>query len=374
MSAENLKWARALLRDVLERHDPKWLKRPKGALKIHWNSGGRSPACFLIELAGLLNGAQRNVTRRSLSRVIVKAKQLFHAEGRQFEERLAEFQFLGQLGQRASPIAVDPLVPEEKFDTPREPSSPDFAVRLPDGDVFFELTVVRFGALDEWDKRARRFGDQLQREILNRGLRRTVHLKLPLSLRQADLPNAAARQLVEAIVATESGEWSTGVDGSHARVRWEPVPHVTTMDALNDSTFPKSATFCTVGPPGMPAAGVSHELLLNEDADELLVKSVRNTLRRKREQFPHDAEYVLVIKLGHHRLAAAGVQRMLHQRIFPNPDYQWLTGVCLFAPQENFEIGTPPPSLILSMNENATVHASQSLIDLFEGRRQFHLP
>jgi hypothetical protein len=124
----------------------------------------------------------------------------------------------------------------------------------------------------------------------------------------------------------------------------------------------------------MAAAGVSYELVLDEDTEDLVVKSLRNTLRRKRQQSPHDAEYVLIVKLGHHRLDRPGIQRILYQRVFPNAAYHWLTGVCLFAPQENFEIGATRPSLLLSMNENATVPASQSLIDLFEGHRQFHLP
>jgi hypothetical protein len=374
MSAAHLSWAQEFLRGLVARYDPTWLKKPKGALRVQWNAEGRGPACFLIELAGLLNTAQRSVTTRSVPRVAGKILDLLRADGRRFEEIIAEFQCLGQLALRASPIAVAPLVSEEQFGTSEEPTSPDFAVRLPDGDAFFEVTVLRFGALDDWDSHAERVSEQLQREILRAGLRRSVRIRFPLSLRHAGMSRADTRDLCDAVLVNETGHWSTPLKLSHVEADWGAIPHVSTIEALSDITFPTAAAFCTIGVPSSPAVGVTRELLQDEDTNELLVKSLRNTLRRKREQFPHNAEYVLVIKTGHPRLTTGGLQRVLQDRIFPNAHYHWLTGVCLFAPQTNFEIGAPGASMLLCLNEKASVSASSSLIDLFEGRRQFHLP
>jgi hypothetical protein len=54
-------------------------------------------------------------------------------------------------GERAGPISCEPMVPTELLGSPSPPSSPDYAIRLPDGDVIIEVTMMRAEVLDSWD-------------------------------------------------------------------------------------------------------------------------------------------------------------------------------------------------------------------------------
>jgi hypothetical protein len=184
------------------------------------------------------------------------------------------------------------------------------------------------------------------------------------------------RDLVQSIQCTETGERSLPVGDSMARVQWRPVPHFAVRDegAMADRLKRDEGVFCTFGPEPFPAIGLKRTLLLDEDATQLLVKSLRNTLKTKREQFPHSAQYVLVMKPGHLRLPAAGLRHLLGTRILPNPAYHWLTGVAVFTPRVRFEKGAPGSSVFLTTNDKATVPASTNLREAIGGGREFHLP
>jgi hypothetical protein len=123
-----------------------------------------------------------------------------------------------------------------------------------------------------------------------------------------------------------------------------------------------------------PAVSISKQLVPTEGLENLLLRSIRNTLDGKRVQFPNDGHYLLAMKLGDHRLLPTGFIQMTLDRIWNNPDYAWITGLCFFSPREDFRIEAPPSSLFVTFNPNARSKATQALIDLFEGRRTFHLP
>lgn len=377
-TGEDLRWAQHFLRSAIERHDPDWLRKPVGILKPHWLSRGVATACFLIDLARVLDSAQRNITPQSVPNLVARFRRLLRTKRRNprvFEERLTELQVLAHLTERVSPVTLEPLVPIGLLGTPREPRSPDFAISLPDGDVFVEVTVLHFGALDDWDAKMTRLTDEFDRAVLRHGLRREIELEFPLSFRSGELPQEHRRELIERLRAEEVGEWTTVLAGSKATVRWRPVHHVTTQGPRlpADTVVPAGVDTFTIGPVAGPAVGTRRSIAVDEDVTALLVKSLRNTLRVKRQQFPHTAAYLLTLKLGDHRIRPEGLSLILDDRIWPNAQYAWLTGACLFSPAEGFEKTRPPSSLFLSENPKARVPTSQSLLDLFEGRREFHL-
>jgi hypothetical protein len=136
---------------------------------------------------------------------------------------------------------------------------------------------------------------------------------------------------------------------------------------------PGATDYMTFAVKGNSAIAVE-AFLLAEDARELILKSLRGSLDNKRRQFPHEAPYLLVIKLGHHQLISDAFHKLIEERIWPNRDYAWITGICIFNPRTGFKKGDPAPSMYLFLNPNSRVRgpALKDLTDLFEGKKTFH--
>lgn len=73
-----------------------------------------------------------------------------------------------------------------------------------------------------------------------------------------------------------------------------------------------------------------------QKANKLLFNSLRNTLNSKHDQMPHEEPSLLVVRLGHDRLLEVGLAKKIEERIWPNPQYHWLTGIVLFIPRQGF--------------------------------------
>jgi hypothetical protein len=385
-SASNYQFAREFLTSAITRHQPSWLNEPIGPLRTYWLGNGLHQVCYLIDLAWILSKLQGNVTAKSTTLLIEKFRGLLRAQPEeQFEELLTELQVAGLLSERVSPLAFEPLVPEESIKQGARPKSPDFAFRLPDTDVFVEVTVIRIGVLDKWDRRMRNLTAVLASDVQKRQLRRAIKLVFPISAASRDLSVESRRDLLFALRSSERGEWKTDEFGEPAIVRWIPFPHVN-MDrsgAILDSSDLENARIeldlqpgeiaATFGPVDTQAVGTWSSLLPDESLNQLVLKSIRNSLDQKRRQFRHEAPYLLVVKIGHYRLIAGAVQDLITSRIWPNDDYAWMLGICFFTPRRGFLKSDASPSIRLNLNPQARIKPTSTLIEVFEGRREFHI-
>jgi hypothetical protein len=385
-STSNYQFAREFLTSAITRHQPSWLNEPNGPLRSYWLGSGVHQICYLIELARMLSELQSNVTKKSSALLIEKFRGLLRAQPEeQFEELLTELQVASLLTERVSPLAFEPLVPEELIKPGNRPKSPDFAFRLPDTDVFVEVTVIRIGVLDKWDRRMRHLTAVLTRDLQKRQLRRAIKLVFPISAASTDLSVESLRDLLFALRRSERGEWKTNELGKPAVVRWIPFPHVN-MDrsgAVLDSSELENARIeldlrpgeiaATFGPAEVPAVGTWRSLFPNASLNELVLKSIRNSLDQKRRQFPQEASYLLVVKIGHHRVIADAVQYLITNRIWTNGDYAWMLGMCFFTPRGGFFKSDATPSIHLNLNPNSRIKPTGSLLEVFEGHREFHI-
>jgi len=115
---------------------------------LEWWSSGIGPLSQIVYLAQTLYRLHQNVTRRSRRILQSKLRELLQLRGAPFEDLLAEFRIAALLTDRFSPIALDPSVPENLLDSASRPATCDYAIRLPDQDVFVEATVLRVQSLD----------------------------------------------------------------------------------------------------------------------------------------------------------------------------------------------------------------------------------
>lgn len=359
---ENLFFARRYLSETFARLDSRWLEKPGGPMGLQWNGGGRFPACYLIEFARIISLLQTNITAKSVKILYEKVQKLLRARSEvEFEETYTELRVADFLSARMSPIAMDPLVPEEYLNSPNRRPTPDFAVRLPSADVFFEVTTLYLGALLDWDKSMNELRNDLLRELMKkRRLRRSVTLEFPSVFQHKDLSTDQFSQIVYEITQQDNGMISINIGDYSANVLWEGFAHFNVPEEMTPGVA------ATVGGQLNPAIAVYHKLVVDDNITEQVLKSIRNTLNGKRKQFPYEHPYVLVIKIGDHRLVESGIGQLLVQRIWPNPDYAWIGGIAFFKPRTSFEKSTDlGPELWLNVNDNAHTLLPQELIDVF---------
>ncbi len=382
-SADDLAKARVYLSSLITKVDSSWTKKPKGPLGEYWNSDSPYAACFLIDTAFVLNLFERRISPRSAPIFLPKVKGILEPNSqKEFIENLTEFQMGFVLAQYVSPLDVDPLVPDE-FLLPlthhQRPKTLDFAVQLPDTKVFFEVTVLHVQILDDWDKGIDDITIALKHHLCKQQKDLTVHIQFPLPFPR--ITNQMIKHLLRRIDASASGR---EIFSSGGEIRWEPLPAINAPDissvfsAFFNTSSPVAKFSTSGGNVGLGRAFAQQRnvaTMPEEDvnkANKLLFNSLRNTLNRKQDQVPLGEPFLLVIRLGHNQLIEDGLVKKFQERIWPNPQYDWMTGVVLFRPRQGFSCTDVEHHITLWPNPTARCQASNSLISLFSGRSQFH--
>lgn len=349
---DNLLGARKYLSTQLAQEYPAWLRKPRGPLGDYWRKDDAYAACTLIDFATTLFHVAQNITERSYPLLATKIREgLLNAKTeKQFLENYTEFQVASVIINFASPLALDPMVSaEDLLRSGHRPPTPDFAIRLPDGDVGLEVTVCYVDILDQWDKSVDLLSSKIEQALVFTH-DRSLHVTIQLPLKHT-LDDNLITELQREIYVNEWGSFQICHRGV---VKWEPVPH----NPVADLAF---FVHRDIVPP-------------SEEENELISSSFRNTFDRKRKQFSHPVPAILVLRLGHHRIATSDVIAILRQRIWPNDKvYDWISGICLFTPRQGFGLSDPGHHLELCTNHNAQFKVSDSLLALFNGTAQYHL-
>lgn len=368
-TSDDLRRARDYFLSALATHAPNWLREPRGTLGLHWSSGGQYPACFLIRVAQIFYALDRSITKKSVPVLHEKFRSLLESTGAQFDELLTELEIAAALVERFSPIMLEPLVP---ISAPpgAKPKSPDFALRVHEGDVCIEATVLRVGLLDQWDREAAWLSAELSRFSKKREISTAVEVKLPILFSRRDISGPVIAKLFDSIGSSSTGEVVLATPTGDACFSWAP-PRVFSLT---------SGTLAEVAAPALLPAGVSRAIsvtwlpVMNVDLTEQLTKSVRNTLDKKRAQRVFNGPYLIAIKLGHHRLQSEGIKALLAQRIWPNKQYEGISGVVHYTSAGGFGIADPTHSLWLQPNDDARIPIPSSFLRCFEGKLTIHHP
>ncbi len=374
---EDLRRAREYLTSVIERTNTSWLKKPKGLLGKYWDNDSEQAACVLIDIAQVLHSFEHKITTRSAPLFPAKAEGLLQPRTeKEFIENLTELQVAFVLTQYANPLDVDPLVPEQyllPLSNHRRPTTPDFALRLLDGRVFLEVTVLHVEILDKWDKSLLDLTTALKRYVRVQQKDLIVDMQVPL-------PFPGSVEQITELLIKKFDEFPSGsvAIGKNGEIRWEPIPAITTQDTSTIfSTFATiSSPVAMFSSPGGKWRNAFAQLqsvatMPEEDIDranKLLFNSLRNTLNRKQDQLPHHEPSLLILKLGHHRLLEDRLMNRVRERIWPNQQYNWLSGIGFFTPRRAFSPSDAEHRLNFHFNPAARCQVSQSLTSLFSGK------
>ncbi len=226
------------------------------------------------------------------------------ADIKQFYEILTELQVVFKLVTHASPLILEPPIPGQR-------RVPDIAFQLPDGIVYFDVTVFRGGPLERWEDAKEQIREALGRRVINRKKALNVDIQIPFENIKTD---QIIKQALDGMNKSDTGKVSVGSKGM---IGWEPFPII---EVENESSIPEISTFAaayhTSGATADIAFGSQASIAapLPEDlqkVNELLFKSVCNKLKEKHDQFPRNQPSLYVIKLGHWVLSTASLLKTI---------------------------------------------------------------
>jgi hypothetical protein len=352
----DLKIAKNYLLSAIKRINPSWLDNPIGNLALHWKTDGQYAACYLIWVAQTLYKLDKNITQKSVPIFQSKFLELLKAtNSTKFEETMTELEVAAAIVEKISPISFEPLVKESDFNSSEKPKSPDFAVRLPDGDILIEVTVLHFDMLNKWQISCNFVINEINKWLIKSQISRNINLRIPLDFKHNKISNKDLLSLITQLKLEKEGEIRYEISGYSIDVKWD------------------SNTNMNSGIANM--VYVQYQLALTDDVNESYLKSVRNTLDRKRKQLDSNADipYVIAIKLGDEKLTYDGFNMLINNRIWTNSEYSGISGILLYKGNYHFQTNQPLCELNLNMNPNAKVPVTQCFIDVFEGKSQYHL-
>lgn len=383
---------------------PHWLKKPRGTLGGHWRNEATQGARYLIELARVLMVLAANISSRSYAELETKIKELLHFDGRQYLAIETELLAMYLLSQKIAPISLKPLVPEELIGTDREPPSPDISVHVGLDEVFFEVTVLHVGRLDDWNRTVDNFADAIGKHVLRHNSRRLIAFTLPLAFRLERLTAKQARVIADFILESETGNLDLYLQNCDISIHWRDLSHIaTSAKKVEDIVWPDSMTvatsFATFGPTGFVKStslqGVRMPLSmplgtyarccaattdyspppgyaivvqsLDEDLTDHILNSLRNTLKAKRKQFRLSKPYILVMSVGQDVVLSETLIQLIVKRIWNNPEYEWVSALCLF---KTGTLGSEPGHMMLMPNPKAETLLPTAILEIFRNRNE----
>lgn len=326
----DLDYARGYWRFLIERVDPRWLVEPKGRLAIHWRSDTVPSAVQLIDLARLLFALARSITRDSNPAFGSKLKTLLNSDGVQYREQLTEIVVGGLLTRLDQPLQLDRPSMSAQVEVEKS-KNVDYGVDWdsePNG-ILIEVTVFHVQRIVDWEAAILDIKKQFEQAVWKRNLNRALSITAPLVLTRRTLSPKALSKALRAMESSERGKLEVPLGKDKLALDWSPAAHY--EEWPGDGIPDESGFAFTVGK-GVEIsalAATSVNLAWPGDAEELVNRSLRNTLDQKRKQFDLEAPYLLVVRILSKRIPLDGVIDLLTHRVFTNKKYARISAVGL---------------------------------------------
>jgi hypothetical protein len=372
----DLTWAEDFLVGNIKINDPAWLQRPRGPLGARWARSSTYNAEYLIHVALTVEKLILGVNPDSLLILQSKFRSLLRpGSEKQFEELLTELEAGAVVLESVSPLTLEPLAGAGQEEHSRLPS-PDYSIELPSGAVFIEVTQASFGFMDNWSAAAKIAADRMRARIGRRGLNRDVKIAAPILATAEQMGRLSETDVLDVITDRPTGELSIRLTSGIARLCWQSVPTESELKqgAGEMGTARNEIRFSISDDEAVSyrfVFGVSFTALIDDDLEEKILRSLRNTLDDKRKQMTMDAPYVLFLRVD--QVDPAAVADLILRRITPNPDYGKFTAIAIFQPARSWGRGEDyGEDIQIVFNGNARHLASQSLRDALLNRAEFH--
>lgn len=369
--------AQETFRAALERmSDTDWSDNPLGPLAHHWNHPTGQSATYLINIAAAVGRFSHSITKRSRPLLDAKIATLFRpANPMVFEEALAELEVAAIISGRFSPIAMEPYVPEEDFESPKKPSSADYAIITPNGPAVIEVTVWHWERMIKWSRMIDQIHTVINRRVTQSGVTRDIRAVVPLSASPATREIMSHQDVSKQIIDKPSGRLEFDVSaGRPAVLEWQTFLHFEDEESVDWELIQTSgARAWSVGPGLVQQFSFSWNPDLVDDDIDNAVESLRRSIDRKRKQSPPDAiPYFVAVALHTDRIKWEWFGEVIEQRVWPNPKYHWLSGLLEYTPNRYSPLPAGQGLLMLAPNPNADVPVPPAIVAAFTQQEQYH--
>ncbi|MCG7853235.1 MAG: hypothetical protein MIO92_12005 [Methanosarcinaceae archaeon] len=326
----DLDYARDYWKFLIEHADPQWLIEPKGRLAIHWRSDTVPSAVQLIDLARLLFALAKSITGDSNPAFGSKLKTLLNSDGVQYREQLTEFVVGRLLTRLDQPLQLDCPSMSSQVEGERS-KNVDYGMHWgaePNG-ILVEVTVFHVQRIVDWEVAIFDIKKQFEQAVVKRNLNRTLSITAPLVLTRRTLSPKALSKALRAIENSDRGKQEIPLGKEKLSLEWSPAAHY--EEWPGDGVSDKSGFAFTFGK-GVEIgalAATSVHLAWPGDAEDLVNRSLRNTLDQKLKQFDVEVPYLLVVRILSDRVPFNGVIDLLTRRVFANKKYARISAVGL---------------------------------------------
>lgn len=359
---EHLDYARGYWQFLIEKVAPEWLDNPKGHLAVHWQSGTVPSIVYLIDLTKMFYSVIHTITEESQATFGSKLRQLLFSDKRQYEEQITELLVGALLTRLSRPLMMEPagaeIVPPNAA-----AGTVDYSVEWAEGqELFAESTVFHVQRILDWEAAIDDLKKRFEQAMIHRMLNRALRISAPLELTRKTLSAQNLKKALRHIESSDQGRHTFSLGKDSLELEWKPAPHFETM-AEGMSSTPGWFTF-TAGDNVEVAMVAATDVTLKwpGDAEQVITKSLRNTLDGKRRQFQRKAPYLLFMRIVNDFVPVNGVLDVMTRRIYSNAHYRWISGAGLLKVSFDQKTGHRPKVIVLP-NPNASYPLPQSLVD-----------
>jgi hypothetical protein len=257
-----------------------------------------------------------------------KLRQLLYSDGVQHEEQITEVLVGGFLAHFNVPINMEPI--STIVATPESvPRTVDYSILWSpeNSTIFVESTVFHIRKLIDWEGAVADLKNSFEREMANRSLNRGLRITAPLSLSRQTLSPKVLRGLVRRISKDPTGHASARLGDDTLLLEWSPVPQA---ESIPESFEEQGSPFGFIFGSGFELACVAAttvSLKWPGDAENLVIRSLRNSLDAKRQQFELAVPYFLIIRLLSNHISVESVTSLIERRVFSNNQYQRISAL-----------------------------------------------
>lgn len=337
---EDLDYARLFWKVLIEHADRNWLVKPKGQLAKHWQSTSISSAVQLIDLGSMLYALSESMTNDSEYAFENKVRALLNSDGVQFEEQLTELLVGALLRKLKRQLQLD--CPSFYSTLERQKSkNVDYGLYWSNDSqrIFVEVTVFHIQKLVDWEAAISHMMHQFQQAVIKKKLNRKLTVTAPLVLSRLTLSPKSLKKVIREIANSERGKHVIAFGEETLALEWAPAVHHREFLGANEIGHSSFDLAFGSNIEVLIYAGMSMKLAWPGNAEELVYRSLRNTLDLKLKQFDMAVPYILVMRILNERVSQKRVTELLLRRVFSNKKYSRISGVGLLMLRFSQETG-----------------------------------
>ncbi|SFR77255.1 hypothetical protein SAMN05428960_1418 [Mitsuaria sp. PDC51] len=376
--ADPLAGVEALYRWCDERFGTTWRTGRSSILARDWNEGFEPAVKRLLFIAYAIERYVANLTTESTPAIDHKIPTFLKCNSvTQFREDLGELVIGGIIGDKAGPVACDPLVRPLTFSGDSgatRPNSCDFAIRMPndDGeptDILVDVTTLNFGHYRDWQKALDEVANSISNQIIKAGLFKQLSFSASLGITAHSPFRRDVLSLIEEMRDSADGRKVLSLPGGEVEVAWEGMDII----QIEPDEFPtgnfrgRAAVFHTAGAVAHSSVSVNRTLRPAATDEAIIYKSLIRTLKAKKEQLKfldkETTETAIFIQNASEVIPDAYLEWLLHTRVWPNPEFRWLSCVSIFRITEDYSTRNRAVVIAIITNPNAHHKTPQSFLN-----------